>query len=321
VTARRGARAPRDGTVVIVAPRTDSHAATVESVLRTRLGVDVVVWDTERIEDGISFGLDPDGLTLAAEGRTVDLTDVRGLWWRRPRGYGQADGSLTPDVRRFCEREYSSLLLGGLGVLGTRVVNQPHAELAAQRKPLQLSTASRVGLRVPETLISNDPQRVREFWERHDRDCVYKTLTPAPRFVETRRLTAADLESLPSLSLAPVIVQRRLAGVDVRLTVIGPRQYAAVARTEMPEAETDWRIDLTLQWQPYALDADVGARVRDLLTELGLHYGCVDLRLDADGAPHFLEVNPSGQFLFIEVDTGQPLVAAMCDLLMDPDAA
>jgi hypothetical protein len=306
---------------VIVAPPTDSHAATVEHALRTKFGADVLVWDTERIGDGISFGPDPDRLTLGAGDRTLDLAEVRSLWWRRPGGYGQADRSLTPEVRRFCEREYSSLVLGGVGVLGRSVVNQPHAEAAAQRKPLQLSTARRVGLRVPETLISNDPEQVREFWERHDRDCVYKTLTPAPRFVETRRLTAADLESLPSLSLAPVIVQRRLAGVDVRLTVIGSRQHAAVARTELPEAETDWRVDLTLQWQPYELDPDVGARVRRLLTELGLHYGCIDLRLDADGTPHFLEVNPSGQFLFIEVDTGQPLVEAMCDLLMDPGAA
>jgi hypothetical protein len=57
------------------------------------------------------------------------------------------------------------------------------------------------------------------------------------------------------------------------------------------------------------------------LTELELQYACVDLRLDADGIPHFLEINPSGQFLFVEVDTGQPLVSAMCDLLMDPGAA
>jgi len=319
VTVHQGAEVHRDGTIVIVAPRTDSHAATVEHVLRTRLGADVLVWDTERVRDGISFRVDPEGLTLTAERRTIDLEHVRSVWWRRPGGYGLAHQPLEPYVRRFCEREYSSLLLGGLAALGTDVVNQPHAEAAAQRKPLQLATARRVGLRVPETLVCNDAAEVREFWERHDRECVYKTLTPTPRrFIETRRLTAADLEELASLSLAPVIVQRRLTGLDVRLTVVGNRQFAAAVRSDRVEAATDWRMDLTLQWQPYVLDADVGARARRLLTELDLHYGCVDLRLDADGTPHFLEVNPSGQFLFIEVDTGQPVVVAMCELLLHP---
>lgn len=84
--------------------------------------------------------------------------------------------------------------------------------------------------------------------------------TTAGKFTETRRLSAPDLEELAALALAPVIVQRRLTGVDVRLTVIGNPLYAAVARTARPKAATDWRVDLTLQWQPYALDDDVVAR-------------------------------------------------------------
>jgi hypothetical protein len=322
VTADHCAQAPERDTIVIVAPKSDIHAASVEHVLRTQYDIDVLVWDTEHVDDGISFRFDPESLTLAAQGDIIDLARVRSVWWRRPCGYGLERQSLAPTIRQFCQREYASLLMGGIAALDTTFVNQPHAESVAQLKPMQLATARRVGLQVPETLISNDATQVREFWERHDRDCVYKTLTPTPaRLTETRQLTAADLQYLPALCLAPIIVQRRLAGVDVRLTVIGSRQYAAVARTERPEAAVDWRLDLTLQWQPYALDRELGTRVRQLLNELGLHYGCVDLRLDESGTPHFLEVNPSGQFLFIEVDTGQPVVAAMCELLLDPGAA
>jgi len=53
---------------------------------------------------------------------------------------------------------------------------------------------------------------------------------------------------------------------------------------------------------------------------LGLHYGCIDLRRQPDGQYRFFEVNPSGQFLFAEIDTGQPLLNALATLLVAQEA-
>lgn len=310
--------------VLIVAPAADTHAVTVAHVLRESFGAEALLWDTAGVArgDGLTFRVAPAGLELVTGDRTLDLANVRGVWWRRPGGFGQPAYTLPPETLRFCEREYTSLLLGGLAGAMADVVNHPHAEAAALRKPFQLAMAGRAGLRVPETVISNDPQQVQDFWEQHERNCVYKTLTPTPgTFRETRRLRSEDLSDLRTLSLAPIIVQRCLTGRDLRVTVMGRRQFAAAARTDRPEALTDWRLDLTCRWEPYALDPQTSRQLRGLLTALGLHYGCVDLRLDDDGAPYFLEVNPSGQFLFVEVDTAQPLVEAMCALLLDPESA
>jgi hypothetical protein len=182
--------------------------------------------------------------------------------------------------------------------------------------------AGRVGLRVPQTIVSNEPTIVQEFWEGHHRDCVYKSLTPTPSPCrETRPLTEADLPDLHSLSLAPIIVQQRLHGANLRVTVMGRRQFAAIALVDCPEAVFDWRVDLKCRWEPYTLEPALSQRIQDLLIALGLHYGCVDLRFDDSGEPYFLEVNPAGQFLFIEVDTAQPIVEAMCALLVDPRSA
>ncbi|HEY5742033.1 MAG TPA: hypothetical protein VIS99_05775, partial [Terrimicrobiaceae bacterium] len=54
-----------------------------------------------------------------------------------------------------------------------------------------------------------------------------------------------------------------------------------------------------------------------LLRALKLHYGCIDLRRRPDGGYCFFEVNPSGQFLFAEIDTGQPLLRSLAELLID----
>jgi hypothetical protein len=308
---------------LIVAPSDDLHAIAVGHVLRTRFEADVVFWDTDSAGegDGITFGAAPAEFSLQIASSRLDLARVSSVWWRRPRRYGSTDG-LPSDVRRFCTREYSSLVLGGLAAAGTQVVNNPQSQAAAQRKPLQLAVAGRVGLRVPQTIVSNEPTIVQEFWEGHHRDCVYKSLTPTPStFRETRPLTEADLPDLHSLSLAPIIVQQRLHGANLRVTVMGRRQFAAIALVDCPEAVFDWRVDLKCRWEPYTLEPALSQRIQDLLIALGLHYGCVDLRFDDSGEPYFLEVNPAGQFLFIEVDTAQPIVEAMCALLVDPRSA
>ena len=40
------------------------------------------------------------------------------------------------------------------------------------------------------------------------------------------------------------------------------------------------------------------------MAAVGLRYGAFDFRVDPDGAPWFLECNPEGQYLWIEIETG-----------------
>ena len=67
--------------------------------------------------------------------------------------------------------------------------------------------------------------------------------------------------------------------------------------------------------RPARLPGPVAARLRRLLRRLGLLYAAADLRRTDGGEHLFLEVNPSGQFLFVEERTGQPIAEALCDLL------
>jgi len=55
--------------------------------------------------------------------------------------------------------------------------------------------------------------------------------------------------------------------------------------------------------------------LRALMRRLGLVYGAIDLRLTPDGRYVFLEINPAGQFLYVEQQTGQPIAAALAALL------
>ena len=72
--------------------------------------------------------------------------------------------------------------------------------------------------------------------------------------------------------------------------------------------------------EPCELPAEVVDGLRRLMARLGLRYGAVDMRLRPDGAYVFLEINPAGQWLFIEEATRQPIAASLARLLVEHDA-
>jgi len=60
-------------------------------------------------------------------------------------------------------------------------------------------------------------------------------------------------------------------------------------------------------------------RLLALQKRLQLVYGAIDMRRTPDGEYYFLEVNPAGQWHFVEQRTGLPISKAMADLLAKLD--
>jgi hypothetical protein len=311
-------------TVLIVAPSDDLHAQAVSSVLNSQLGALAVIWDSGAVpaDDALSFRLTESriGFQIKSSGGNIALDSLRSIWWRRPKNFRLDDGVTDHKVRQFCLRECSAFLKGILNAIDVPILNDPTAQPAAARKPLQLTVAQRVGLAVPKTLMSNDAEEIRSFWEKLEGNCIYKAFTAAPdELTETRRLTEEDLKHLGKLRHAPIIAQEKIEkGIDIRVNIFGESVFGASVITNIPEAELDCRLDLTATWKAHTLPDEVAEKLILLLRRLGLHYGCIDLRQQPDGTYVFLEVNPAGQFLFIEIDTGQPLTRTFAELLLQP---
>jgi len=60
----------------------------------------------------------------------------------------------------------------------------------------------------------------------------------------------------------------------------------------------------------------VEAQLRQLMARLGLVYGAIDMRLTPDDRYVFLEINPAGQWLFVEQRSMQPITATLAAMLM-----
>ncbi|MGP2435923.1 MvdC/MvdD family ATP grasp protein [Streptomyces sp. JW3] len=170
---------PVGGTPVLVVTRLDDATADVVISELNRRRMPVVRFDpgafpTKAILSAACDGTGTTG-TLATETRTVDLDDVRSVYWRRPTPYS-ADLAMTGQAARWAVEESRAGCGGVLAALpGAHYVNHPWRNRDAEHKPAQLATAARCGLNVPSTLITNDPDRARDFAEAHQ-PVLYKPL-------------------------------------------------------------------------------------------------------------------------------------------------
>ncbi|HSV67055.1 MAG TPA: ATP-dependent carboxylate-amine ligase [Mycobacteriales bacterium] len=247
-----------------------------------------------------------------ADGSHVPLDEVRSVWWRRPQPYGVPATITDPVLRSFALSETSTAFAGMWQTTDCLWVNDIGRDTAAAHKPWQLALARQAGLTIPETLVTNDPDEARAFWSDHPGRVVYKPfLQTHAAWRETRVLRKEEEALAESVRLAPVMFQEWVPGAaDLRVTVIGDEVFPAAAPLDGAAYDVDVRFN-DVRYETHDLPDDVSAALLRLMDELGLEYGAIDLRLTPDGGYVFFEVNPAGQFLYVEQATGQPITAAL----------
>ncbi|HEX4961267.1 MAG TPA: alpha-L-glutamate ligase, partial [Thermoanaerobaculia bacterium] len=263
---------------------------------------------------GLTARLDGDRSDFAltfADGARIPMDEVRAVWWRRPQAFGFPAELKDPASRYFAQSEANTAFHGMYQASEALWVNNVVRDATASHKPWQLKLAREAGLAIPETLITNDPEEARAFWHQYPGEVIYKPfLQTYHAWRETRKIRQEDEPLADAVRLTPVLFQRFVPAVcDLRVTVIGDRLFAAAARAE--QYELDIRFNTDAKYQPHALPAKVEERLFGLMRRLGLEYGAVDFRLTPEGEYVFLEVNPAGQFLYIERATEQPIAAAL----------
>jgi ATP-grasp ribosomal peptide maturase len=307
-------------TVLVLTCEEDVTADLVVAQLN-RTGVPVVRLDPADLPGGVTLsGEYVQGAFrghLSAGGRLVSMSGLRSIWLRRP----GVPASRVAEPSAWLTEESSQALYGMLRGTGARWMNDPDAARRARHKPWQLRHAQHSGLPVPATLITMLPQAARDFARRFP-DLVVKPVSGThpqepPRTVPTSRV-APDTD-FSAVAFGPTLLQRRIDKcADIRLTVVGDRMLAA-RKAVAPDAHPD-EVDVryassTAPWQPVAVPARTAAAVRGYLRAAELSYGAFDFVEDADGIWWFLECNQSGQFGFVEMDTGQPIARSVAEWL------
>lgn len=303
-------------TVLLVTTSYDDAAALVETEIK-KAGMEAFRLNTDRFPTEAKVSFSPHGeVVFSYDQKTVADSQIYSVWYRRhatPTWPAQIEAG----HREFCERECRAFLSGVLSSLTTeRWLSAPTAIHKAEQKPYQLAIAQKVGFQIPETLVTNDPSKVPAFAE--NRNLIAKAVrsgyiatSEGNQAIFTSEVDRLDLQNLDGLALAPVIFQEKITKQsDIRVTMIGSEAFAAeILSQENPSSETDWRAtdDPDLKHRIHRLPDKIDASCKEILARLGLQYGAIDLALTPEGNYVFFEVNPNGQWLWLERQLDFPI--------------
>lgn len=194
-----------------------------------------------------------------------------------------------------------------------RVVNRMTPMGSNSSKPYQAQLIQAYGFEAPETLITNDPEPVLQFRERHKR-IIYKSTSGVRSIVQM--FGDEDVKRLAELKWCPTQFQQYVEGFDVRVHVVGDKVFA----TRIESAATDYRYASTQVGKAANLSAtelsdDVADKCTRLTAGLGLAFAGIDLKFTPDGRVFCFEVNPSPGYSYFEANTGQPIAQAVARYL------
>jgi hypothetical protein len=248
----------------------------------------------------------------------VALDEVGAVFWRWVWAPPGDPAIADPHRREWAAKEDRAAIFGVLKSLPVRHVNHPERAEAASSKPVQLVVAKECGLRTPRTLITGSGATAAA-WAAEFAEVLYKAFfshgTEEGGMIPASRI---EMETLPEGSLyAASTFQQVIRGRSIRTTMIGEQAFSAAIDTAV--STLDWRpSQQAASYRQLATPPAVHARLRDFMGRFGLEYGAFDFIEDESGDWWFLEINPAGQYGFVELKAGLPITAAIVDRLCEP---
>jgi MvdD family ATP-grasp ribosomal peptide maturase len=318
-----------------------THSNDNESIVRvveavSRKGGHTIRFDTDRYPTDVRltayYGASGSGgderLTLTNEEGEFDLCEVTAVWHRRLNFGADLPAGLDKQLRHASLGETSAAAHGMLASLKAFRVDHVHHIRHAENKQLQLQVARELGLDTPRTLTTNDATAVRAFAKSCEGGMVTKMLSSFAIYDEGKELVVftnpvkvEDLADLSGLSICPATFQELLPkSLEIRVTVVGQRVMSACIDSQVSaRAAHDWRRDgvrMLQEWRPYDLPLEVEEKILRLMDYFSLNYGAIDIILTPDDQHVFLELNPCGEFFWLEHAPGLPISEAIADLLL-----
>jgi MvdD family ATP-grasp ribosomal peptide maturase len=326
-------------TVLIITHSEDNESVARVAEAIARKGGRMIRFDTDRYPTdvrltayygprGASGSRDDERLTLTNEQGEFDLREVESIWHRRINLGAHLPSALDKQLRHASIGEASAAAHGMLASLQCFRMDHLHHIRHAENKQLQLQVARELGLDIPRTLTTNDPDVARDFATNCEGGVVTKMLSSFAIYDEGKELVVftnavqlEDLVDLSGLSLCPATFQELVPkSLEIRATVVGHRVMSAAIDSQVSQRAThDWRRDglrMLDEWRPHQLPLEVEQKILRLMDYFSLNYGAIDIILTPDGKHVFLELNPCGEFFWLERSPGLPISDAIADVLL-----
>jgi glutathione synthase/RimK-type ligase-like ATP-grasp enzyme len=296
------------------------------------LGVEVFRLNTEDVCSSVSTSLQIGSSLFKGEFRTqsrvLDFSKISSVYYRRP--LPPEPECEDPGVKEFMVTETSTYLNWLWHAIDDVYwMSSLKSIRKADSKISQLRIAPLLGFEIPDTIITNNPNDVKTFYQKHSGKIVNKVLAKGfvdingeTRTIYTNLMNSKMLDFLEACRVVPCVFQEYIPKeIEIRVTVVGKQVFAAEIHSQTSQrTKHDWRrydLENTLH-RPHELPEEVQKSCVKITKHYGLEFGAIDLVLTPEGKYIFLEINPNGQWAWIEVLTGLPISDAIAELLANP---
>lgn len=249
----------------------------------------------------------------------TDTPNIRGVFNRSvPRSDFVGARSVTEPRHTFVQEEIYDFVFGGLLTLqGVKWINRPDVAFRSNIKIGQLRVAQSVGFSVPRTVVSTHRGVLTQFWHELDGRVVVKAVhqgyvsagstAKRRKVLFTNQVEAEHLTKLPEQSSVPILFQEMIPKqYELRIVVIEDRVFSC--RIDAPQL-VDWRTmhSRELPSRVWEIPLKVAKRATQLVQNLGLTLGVLDVVVDQEGNFVFLEVNQQGGWIWMEQKLDLPI--------------
>jgi glutathione synthase/RimK-type ligase-like ATP-grasp enzyme len=196
----------------------------------------------------------------------------------------------------------------------------------AENKIYQLVLAKKIGFRIPKTMITNYNDSAYQFIKTNRFNCILKPIRSGfvddpdnPRVIFTNKINKSKVKELKRIKYCPSIFQNNIEKeADVRVTVVGEKLFPVkIESQEYEESRIDWRRGTNIISHKYIeLPKIISRQCINLVKHLNLIFGAIDLVIDKEGNFYFLEINPNGQWAWIEKRLNLPISQEIATLLL-----
>lgn len=306
--------------------------AEVKRILEER-GQSVVLFKQDKCleSDGIFYEFSEKRggeLFLIIDGVQYSTDEFSSVWYLHPHIPKSLMNFEPAEYRQFIHRQFEELRRS-LWILmrDKNWINDPWAVVSADNKIFQIQMASSVGFKVPNTLITSDPGMVRRFYLENEKNIVTKIFATSPmlnKVVYTNKVSELYMEKIDAVKQSPCIFQRLVEkSYELRITVVGDKIFPAKIYSQDDQSTaTDWRKkpklnDFEVKIEATELPEELKNKILVFMKKMNLRFGCLDFIVTPLNEYVFLEVNPSGQWYFVQTKTHLQIANAIADLLSE----
>lgn len=249
---------------------------------------------------------------ISYRNNTINSNTTLSIYYRKPTFPDTSD--FAPEYRRIINSDILAIIDGLANSFSGVVLTKPYLLRQAENKIFQLIYAKSHSILMPKSFIGNN-----DYWKCINDQRIIKPISVGKietssgiAIIQTNLMHEND--SYDSPELTPVYIQEYIKkSFEVRITVVDDDFFAVKI---VSDNMIDWRAGNNNQYEIIDIPIEIKKCIKMMMKDFQLRFGAIDYIVDVDGKWYFLEINPNGQWQWLECILGLSISNSIMNMLL-----